>query len=396
MKIAFITESFPERSETFILGKVGELKKRGHQVTVFTQFKRDHQVHPDILAPLDLHRDVVRLPVWDRVRPKDLARALAGAGPGILFPPRLGAALKNSWSVLALVKVLPFLRERYDIIHVHYAYMGRRWLEAANSGAPLVASLLGHDLTYTRTQYESGYKDLFGKASRLFASSQYLARLAVEAGADPDRVTVLYPEVDDDFFGLVDRKGRGGGRLRLVTVGRLDWTKGYVYALEAVRALTQRGVDCAYRIVGEGSARHEVELAIADLGLTERVTLLGSRDREGCREELDGADIFILASVTESFGLAAAEAMATGLPVVATQVGGLPEVVDDGVTGYLVPPRDPQALADQVQVLAQDPTLRADMGRRARERVLAHFNRRRIIDQLLSSYQEVIAEGKTP
>jgi colanic acid/amylovoran biosynthesis glycosyltransferase len=389
MKIAFITESFPERSETFILGKVAALTRRGHQVTVFTQFKRDANVHPDLLAGLDCKRQVVRLPAWDRVRGKDVVRSLVAAGAW-----RGGRPAQRPGSLLAWVKTMPFMRERFDLIHAHYAYMGARWLTVMDTvGAPLVVSILGHDLTYHGERHRKEYGELFRRGPRFLASSQLLARLAESEGIDPARITVLYPEVDTDFFAPVERGGRTGP-LALLTVGRLDWTKGLIYALEAMSLLVERGLDFQYRIVGEGSARTEIETAIRDLGLAERVILTGAKDRAGCRDELGRADVFVLASVSEAFGLAAAEAQATGLPVVATRIGGLPEAVVDNQTGLLVPSRDPGALANAIQQLADRPDLRLALGRRGRERVVAEFDRGLLTDRLIATYNEVVAQWK--
>jgi type III pantothenate kinase len=135
-------------------------------------------------------------------------------------------------------------------------------------------------------------------------------------------------------------------------------------------------------------------LAIKDLGVSDRVVLRGAMDRSGCREEMARADLFILSSVTEAFGLAAAEAMATGLPVIASAVGGLTEVVAEGVTGFLVPSRDPGALADRIIGLAEDPEMRREMGKAGRERVRSRFDRDLIVAQLVSTYEKVIKERR--
>jgi colanic acid/amylovoran biosynthesis glycosyltransferase len=399
MKIAFITESFPELSETFILGKVAELKKRGHEVTVFTQFKRRPDAHPDLLEYVDMNK-VIRLPVWDRVRPKDFGRALKAAGP------RPGA-ITRAWKgmsregalfgsrALALVKSLPFSRDRFDLIHAHYAYMGFRYMEVSRLiRAPMVVSLLGHDITYAGVKYKEDYKGIFQGVAGFLASSAYLAGLAVEMGFPEDRITVHYPEVDTGFFGLADRSSSSDSTTRIISVCRLDWTKGLVYALEAVRILVDQGIDLSYRIVGDGKARDEVELAIGDLGLSVHVTLTGAMDRRGCRDEMAQADLFLMSSVTESFGLAAAEAQATGLPVVATNVGGLPEAVNDGQTGFLVASRNPEALAERMKYLIERPEERLDMGRRAREWAVEKFDREMLTGRLIKFYDEVIEEHK--
>jgi len=366
-------------------------------VTVFTQFKRSMNVHKDLLSVISKN-DVVKLPAWDRVRGKDLIRGLKGS----YSRPLKTAALASSFFTsaypkpfLALVKSLPFLKDNFDLVHAHYAHMGARYMEIIDTlGMPMVVSLLGHDISHEAEKDGIPYSPLFEKAALLFASSEHLSGMAKEAGCPREKLMVLYPEVDVQFLEYKEREFLEGRGARLLSVCRLDWSKGLVYGLSAVRVLLDKGLKLSYRIVGEGKARDELILAIRDLGLGEVVTLAGARDRAGCRDEMQAADVFLMPSVTESFGLAAAEAQATGLPVVATRVGGLPEAVDDGSTGYLVPSRDPEALAEKIEALIKDPDLRAEFGKQARRRVEQKFEKNMIIDRLVATYEEVVKSAK--
>lgn len=397
MKIAFITESFPELSETFILGKVVELLARGHKVTVFSQAVKDHAPHPDLNARLDFSR-IIKLPAWDRVRGRDVSRAMnsVGASPGRIARAWKGTAGQGNAGesrALRLVKSLPFTREAFDVVHAHYGYMAVRYGGAAKvMGAPLIVSLLGHDVTYAGAEHKESYQGLFAMAARFLASSRYLADRAVELGFPADKITVHYPEVDIKFFSFVDRSAREQEPCAILSICRLDWTKGLADALKAVRALLDQGVSVSYRIVGEGKTRGEVEQAIKDLRLESRVALAGAKDREGCREELSRADLFLMPSVTESFGLAAAEAEATGLPVVATKVGGLPEAVADRETGFLVPANSPEALAERVAYLAGHREERLAMGCKAREWAAEKFDKDTLTDRLVKLYEEAVRE----
>lgn len=401
MKIAFITEAFPVRSETFILGKAAALAEAGNEVRVFAQFKRSDQVHPDLLARLGKASEAARLPTPDRARAKDIARALAAGGrlgqlPALYLRARKSGRYSSA-PLVAAAKALPFAGARFDVVHAHYAHMAARYLEASElGGAPLVVSVLGHDLTYQGAEHAALYPEMFKQASRVLASSDYLAAVAVSMGAAPERTETLYPEVDTDFFKPVDRAGRAakGGPLRLLSVGRLDWTKGYVYALHAARILADQGLEFTYRIVGEGALRPDLESAIGDLGLADRVTLAGAMDREQVRGELAQADLFLMPSVSESFGLAAAEAQAAGLPAIAADTGGLPEAVARDETGLFAPRRDPDALASRVLKLAADADLRHKMGEAAAARAKEKFGAKKIHARLLDIYKEVVAEAR--
>jgi colanic acid/amylovoran biosynthesis glycosyltransferase len=393
MRIAFITEAFPKRSETFILGKVVMLKRLGHEVTVFTQFRRTEPMHPDFLRELDLRREVVRLPAWDRVRPKDVARGLAGAGP---HPLRMAVVARAALAGpaprgLTLVKSLPFARGRYDLIHAFYAHMGLRYLDTARTlKLPLVVSLFGTDTSIHVPENPAAFQPLFAAAARLVAVVDYLKGVAVAHGCDPAKVTVIPTEVDTGFFRPVARVRTGPAVI--LTVGRLHWTKGYLYALAAMAALKAAGVNFRYRIVGEGEDRPALSLCIRDLLLGDRVELVGPRDREGVRAELEAADVFLLPSVIEGIGGVLLEAQATALPVVATRVGGLPEAVREGESGLLVPSRDPAALAAALKRLLERPAERAAMGERGRAFTVEHFDAAALMRRLVAVYEETVSE----
>jgi colanic acid/amylovoran biosynthesis glycosyltransferase len=200
--------------------------------------------------------------------------------------------------------------------------------------------------------------------------------------------------VDAHAFGPEERRdgevGTAERPLRILSVGRMDWRKGYEYGLQAVRLLAARGVRCEYRIVGDGEYRGLVAFARYQLGLEGVVELLGSRGREEVRRELTWADVFLHAAVSEGFCNAVIEAQATALPVVCSDAGGLKENVAHGETGFVVPRRNPEALAEKLEALARDSTLRRSMGSAGHRRVQARF---RVEDQLRSFerfYDEVL------
>jgi glycosyltransferase involved in cell wall biosynthesis len=155
---------------------------------------------------------------------------------------------------------------------------------------------------------------------------------------------------------------------RFLGVGRLEEQKGYEVAIEAMPLVVEQVHDAHLTIAGEGSKRPELTAAIERLGLGDAVHLLGRR--EDISDLMLDADVFVHTARWEGFGLVLLEAMRAALPIVATRVGAIPEVVDDGVTGTLVPPDDSRALADALVELARQPSLR-------RERGLAGFARLR-------------------
>jgi glycosyltransferase involved in cell wall biosynthesis len=208
-------------------------------------------------------------------------------------------------------------------------------------------------------------------AAFVFCPSDYLSRLAVEWGADPERVEVL-PNPAPVVNGLAGRDelraAHGVGPRTLVFAGRLTAQK----ALGALLAATAQVPDATLLIVGDGPEREAVAAAVSDLGLESRVRLLGPQPRERTLELARAADAAVLSSAWENFPHAVVEALAVGTPVVATNVGGVAEIVQDGVNGLLVPPQDVGALATALRRMLDDAPFRERLAAAAAASVAAY------------------------
>jgi glycosyltransferase involved in cell wall biosynthesis len=188
----------------------------------------------------------------------------------------------------------------------------------------------------------------------------------------------------------------GQGPLRLFACGRLNPWKGHKDLIDAVGLLRARGLDARLEIAGEDEAggtayRKDLEALIAAKGLGEAVTLLGAVSEERVRAGLESAHIFSLASLHEPLGVAIMEAMAMRLPVVVTGAGGVPELVDDGVDGLLVPPETPSVLAERLEAVARDPELARRLGEAGRAKVERSFSSERSAELLTQLLQRCAA-----
>jgi glycosyltransferase involved in cell wall biosynthesis len=169
------------------------------------------------------------------------------------------------------------------------------------------------------------------------------------------------------------------GPLRLFSCGRLNPSKGHQDLVRAVSLLKRSGVNVYLEIAGEdevgGSGfHHELDMLIMKLQLTDIVVLLGAVDEQRVLQGLMAAHLFVLASQSEPLGVAIMEAMSCGTPVLATNSGGVPELIEHGVDGFLVPPNDPSALAGAIWYLANNPTLTEQFSRTGRSKVVQSFN----------------------
>ena len=215
------------------------------------------------------------------------------------------------------------------------------------------------------------------------------------AGVDDERITVQPMGIDVDRF-TPRARNDGKGPLRVLSVARLTWEKGVEDLVIAMRLLVGAGVDAELTLVGRGRLERRLERLAGQLGIGDRVRLLGGVPYEQMPELYRESDVFVLASTPlptwrEQFGFAVVEGMASGLPVLAGDSGSLPEVV--GEPDSLVRPHDPKSLARRLRELAEDPDRRRDLGARNRARAEERFDRRAIGPRILEIYERVAAAG---
>jgi colanic acid/amylovoran biosynthesis glycosyltransferase len=185
-----------------------------------------------------------------------------------------------------------------------------------------------------------------------------------------------------------------GRQCRIYTCGRLNIAKGHKYLIESMKLLQKRGFDVRLQIAGEDSEagngyRKELERFIAEQSMSDYVELLGSVSEERNRQGYLEADIFALPSLKEGISVAVMEAMAMETPVVVTQVGGMAELIDNGVDGILVQPENPGEMADAIAKLLQDKELTLSLTQKSRQKIAAKFHHRRSAQILLESLQEL-------
>ncbi|MBU2461569.1 glycosyltransferase, partial [bacterium] len=182
-------------------------------------------------------------------------------------------------------------------------------------------------------------------------------------------------------------KKKKGKTLTIATVARFEPPKDYKTLLLAFDILSKRGFEFTSLLVGGGSKKEEMMELSAMLGLKEKVSFLG--EKENVSEILKTSDIFVFSSLFEGLPRAIMEAMVAHLPVVATNVGGVPELVDDGKTGFLVPVSDASAMASKIERLLLDSSLRAMMGEAGLKKIRAEFSMDRIVKEMEEIYTQL-------
>lgn len=413
MKIAFIVEVFPSLSQTFVLDQIIGLIQRGHDVDIYAELRDDKQrTHPDIEKYRLLDRTYYH-PVIPRGK---LQRFLQGFLLFVLHffkDPVLMLRSINVFkygeyaaSLRMLYSVIPFLghRRRYDVIQCHFGLLGRKGMLLRDIGAiqgPLVTAFHGVDISQNiKLLGEDAYDDLFQSGELFLPACDHWRRRLIELGCNERQITIHRMGIDTDKFTFVPRSLGDDGQIRLITVARLTEKKGLEYSIRAVAKAVEQHPNLTYTIIGEGDLKASLQALIHSLNLDTIVHLVGSKTREAVIESLSQSHIFLHPSVTahngdqEASPVAIQEAMAMGLPVISTYHGGIPELIEDGVSGFLVPERDAAALAEKLIPLLQQPDRWAEIGRAGRAVIERQHDINTLNDRLVSLYQSLALSGQ--
>lgn len=409
MKIVYLVDKFPSLSETFIAHEVIDMIDAGADVRVLSRGRpKDAFVLPERIRA----RDVVTyfaFPSPSRRRKLlDMARAasrLLRRGQLAILRRCLSGRDNGGFSrheILLLAEALNDPAWRPEIIHCHFGPVGRLAAVVKHKGltqAKITTILHGYDISrYTRQNSASVYDLLIREAEHIFTVCElFLGRIRA-LGAPTERTSVLHMGVDTD--GIVGRAGpmRRDASVHWVSVGRMTEKKGHEHAIRGfARALREDPqLRMHYSIVGDGDLLPRMQALVAELGMERHVTLMGARPHHEVQALLSRADGFILHSVTaedgdmEGIPVALMEAMAQGLPVVTTRHSGIPELVENEVTGFLVEERDEAALA---RILGDIGRRRPDLStlvEAARRTVRHDFNRQIQAQRLYGFFETMI------
>ncbi len=295
-------------------------------------------------------------------------------------------------------------RRHADLLHVYFGHTGVHLLPfIRNWPGPSVVSFHGMDIMPRPQEpgYDQRMRELLRTLPLILARSESLARRLETLGADPARIRLNRTGIPLDAFPFVDRQPPTDGAWHLVQASRLIAKKGLDDALRAFAAFRAVHPAARFTIAGDGPQRAELEHLAASLGLGAAVTFAGFQTQDQLRALYAAAHLFLHPSRTPESGdqegvpNAMLEAMATGLPVAATLHGGIPEAVDPGVSGLLVPERDVDALRDSLLTMAAHPSATLAMGRAAAESVRTRFEQGAAIRALEAIYAEAVASRRS-
>lgn len=384
MKVGYVLGTYPRATDTFIQREVQVVRGRGVDVTTFSvrEPSTDQLVGPEQVAE---HSRTTYL--------------LAAGGPALLSavavlllrsPVRWCRAFSLMWSCRqaglrgTLLHLMYFAEaallarraraESIQHLHNHFGDQSGTvtMLAAELAGTSFSMTVHGPDVFFERRRWRL---DMKAQRAAFVACISHFSRSQLMAITDPTvwpRLHIIHCGVTPSLFEAPVPDSSG---IRLTAVGRLDAVKGIDVLLSALEMVLPMQPQTRLALIGDGPDRERLEQRVNDLRLTDHVDFLGYLGQAEVRQEFRHTDVFVLSSFAEGVPVVLMEAMAARVPVIATNVMGVPELVEDGVVGHLVPPGDAAALADRVRdLIAVGPAERRLMGERGRRRVEQQFD----------------------
>ncbi len=361
--IAFFIKTYLPASETFIYEEIKNL--RAFNAIILTQrlVNLDLFPHPNVFS-------APTLPKW-----------------------RLGSRLQSH-----NLFIKPLLNHRVKLVNAHFGWGGMMILpQCKKLGLPLLTTFHGIDVSLFARDfiYRLRLKKLFREGSLFLVRSNRMKADVVDLGCPPEKIIVHYGGIDVNKFRF-RKKEVDGQRVKILMCGRFVEKKGFEYGIRAFAKLGKIHKNVALNLIGDGKLRKKLENLVESLNLSHSVQFLRMLTHEQVQREMEASDIFLSPNLAarngdrEGIPNTLKEAMATGLPVVSTYHAGIPELVIDKKTGFLVPEKDVDGLVDRLDYLIIHPGLWEKLGRKGREVVEEKFNLSTQVRKLEKIYKSLL------
>lgn len=406
MKIAFIVNEFPKISETFILNQITGLVDLGHTVEIFSRYKPSFsKTHSDVIR----YRLIKKAYYFDLPRNrfflllKAITLLIANffkAPIKILKSINFVKYGKDAFSSRLLHLVCLFLGKNFDIVHCHYGPNGKLGVMLKEIGLvkKVVTTFHGYDIRLGLKKGSKIYNVLTRNGDKFISISNYSRLNLINFGIPKEKIIDHSVGIDIAKFPF---KWNGNviskinSHFDIITIGRLVEEKGIEYSINAIYHLNKRNplLSISYKIIGEGYLIRKLKNLIRNLNIQDKIEFLGALPHAEIIKEMRSADIFLLPSVAEVTPVVLMEAQAIGLPVIASNVGSVSQVVTDKASGFLVGAKDINAMVEKLEFLIAHPEIWPEMGRAGRKFVEENYDIKKLNGKLERIYKELVTNS---
>lgn len=401
-RILIVVDGFPQISETFIVNHIVSLKKLGFK----THIMANRMIKGPYHAMVEDYKLINETTFRSRIPLNRFKRIFVFLKYLIkIFVLNPGAAVhslnktmygKSAWNGELAISLYSYLRiEKPNFIHCHFGVNGvitEKIMSILKWEMPLFVSFHGYD-TVLHNLTHTCYDRLFRNAATIFTNSKYLKTKVIEIGCDKDKINIIpvglleYP-----FIRVSEQKKEG---FRFISIGRLVEFKGIEYTLKAFKLFIDETPDAAFQyiVIGDGECNQKLRNLSEALAIDRYVRFTGSLTSNLVSEYLSKASVFVLTGITtdegraETQGLVYQEAARYGLPLIASDAGGVSEYVSDGTTGLIAKEKDVIDIKEKIKMLYFDAELRERLGKAAEVYAKANFDQMKLTQKMIEIYE---------
>jgi len=407
-RVAFFVDDFPSYTQTFVLRQIAGVMEEDWPIDIYA--RRNSGLN-DTHQLIDKHRmidNTIYLPMVPKSRFQRVKHVL-GKCASLNRPDFITVLLRSlnflefgreGFSLKLACLALPFSTQtNYDILHSQFGWLGAAACKLRQIGAisgKVVTSFRGYDTEQYLKKNPGAYRHLFKHGDLFLPVCDYFQRWLIDNGCPENKIQVLHSGIDLSEFRFDPRKPELGKPIRLLSVARMVEKKGLAYALEAVARLSRSGKSVHYTILGDGPMRSHLERIAESLGISEHISMPGMKPHEHVLLEIQRNHIMVAPSITTADGdhegipNVLKEAMATGMPVVSTWHSGIPELVHDQQTGFLVREKDVDQLTDKLRILIENPDMWIRMGEAGRDIVEKQYDINILNARMIEFYRRLV------
>jgi colanic acid/amylovoran biosynthesis glycosyltransferase len=401
--IAMLVDEFPNAVQTYVLSQIAAFKDAGAEVSVIACGKRSHETLPDVISKYRMLEDVVYINTEPGHLPSQLLslpvlNASYWMAVWRLLTMRMSRGYEKTYRLKAIIRARALAFRPFEIIHSHsvsttYNYLFMRELLSI----PIVTTYHGQVPRGVNRLEGRKLELVLEKGDAFLVNTGFARDELISQGCRADKIHIIPQGSNLEDFPFRDRSIEPGEKIILLTVARLSIEKGHHVAIDAVRELVETYPGLEYHIVGDGPCRESLSDQVSRLGLQDRVIFHGFKAGAEFEAIFASAHIFILPSIdtgdgyhVETQGVVLQEAQGRGIPVIGSRTGGIPEVIDDNVSGLLYSEGDHSELADRIRQLIADKDLYHRLAESGRRDVENRFDINVIAARQLELYHNIL------